>query len=246
MAMGLALVVSADPPALQLFSHALHELSLSTDLCGEAPTAIRLLNRRKFEAVIVDLQLGEQTGLILDEVHHSSSNKTAVTFGISNNDATATAAFRKKSQFVFERPLSAQSIHQNAQVCFRAHPERTETLLSLPNLPARHHPEAKQTGNSLQQHKYQRRGDGFEHAGSVGSRRKRSRPVHAVRSRSASVGRIDDLLVENGSSGSSLRVRVRGTQVRATDVAVTKAGTDTPGIRCRALPKGRTWFQVTR
>jgi ActR/RegA family two-component response regulator len=118
MAMGLALVVSADPPALHLFSHALHELSLSTDLCGEAPTAIRLLNRRKFEAVIVDLQLGEQTGLILDEVHHSSSNKTAVTFGISNNDATATAAFRKKSQFVFERPLSAQSIHKTLKSAF--------------------------------------------------------------------------------------------------------------------------------
>jgi hypothetical protein len=29
-------------------------------------------------------------------------------------------------------------------------------------------------------------------------------------------------------------------------VAVPKAGTDTPGIRCRALPKSRTWFQVTR
>ncbi len=76
------------------------------------------MNRRKFEAVIVDLQLGEQTGLILDEVHHSSSNKTAVTFGISNNDATATAAFRKKSQFVFERPLSAQSIHKTLKSAF--------------------------------------------------------------------------------------------------------------------------------
>jgi hypothetical protein len=70
------------------------------------------LNRRKFEAVIVDLQLEEQSGMILDEVHLSSSNKTAVTFGISDYDAEITAAFRKKSQFVFERPLSAQSIHK--------------------------------------------------------------------------------------------------------------------------------------
>jgi hypothetical protein len=35
-----------------------------------------------------------------------------VTFGISNNDADPTAALRKKSQFVFERPLSPQSIHK--------------------------------------------------------------------------------------------------------------------------------------
>jgi hypothetical protein len=76
------------------------------------------LNRRKFDAVIVDLQLGEQSGLILDEVHLSSSNKTAVTFGISNNDAAATSAFRQKSQFIFERPLSAQSIHKTLKPAF--------------------------------------------------------------------------------------------------------------------------------
>jgi len=37
-----------------------------------------------------------------------------VTFGIgdSDNDTEGTAAFRKKSQFVFERPLSPQSIHK--------------------------------------------------------------------------------------------------------------------------------------
>jgi|SRR5450631_1298935 len=118
MAMGLALLVSADPPALHLFSHALHELSLSTDLCGEAPTAIRLLSRRKFDAVIVDLQLGEQSGLILDEVHFSTSNRTAVTFGIGDNDALGAAALRQKSQFVFERPLSAQSIHKTLKPAF--------------------------------------------------------------------------------------------------------------------------------
>jgi hypothetical protein len=35
-----------------------------------------------------------------------------VTFGISDDDAEVTAAFRKKSQFVFERRLSAESIHE--------------------------------------------------------------------------------------------------------------------------------------
>jgi hypothetical protein len=67
------------------------------------------LNVRKFDAVIVDLQLGEQSGLILDEVHLSPSNRTAVTFAISGSDAEG-AAFRKRSEFVFERPLSTQSI----------------------------------------------------------------------------------------------------------------------------------------
>jgi ActR/RegA family two-component response regulator len=118
MAVGLALLVSADPVTIQQFNHGLQELSISSDVCQEVPQAVGLLSRRKFDAVIVDLQLGEQSGMILDEVHLSTSNRTAVTFGISNNDADATAAFRKKSQFVFERPLSAESIHKTLRPAY--------------------------------------------------------------------------------------------------------------------------------
>jgi diguanylate cyclase (GGDEF)-like protein/PAS domain S-box-containing protein len=112
MSIALALLVSADPVTIQQFSVALRELSISPDTCKDAASAGLLLKSRKFDAVIVDLQLGEQSGLILDEVHLSASNRTAVSFGISNSDADATAAFRKKAQFVFERPLSSQSIHK--------------------------------------------------------------------------------------------------------------------------------------
>ena len=75
------------------------------------------MNRRKFDAVIVDLQLGEQSGLIWDEVHLSPSNRTAVTFAISGGDAEGTA-FRKRSEFVFERPLSTQSIRRTLKPAY--------------------------------------------------------------------------------------------------------------------------------
>ena len=118
MAIGLALLVSADSVAIQQFSYALQQLSITPDICREVPAAVGLLNRRKFDAVIVDLQLGDQSGLILDEVHLSSSNRTAVTFGIGDNDAEVTSDFRKISQFVFERPLSAQSIQKTLKPAF--------------------------------------------------------------------------------------------------------------------------------
>ena len=117
MAIGLALLVSADPVTIQQFSHALQELSISPDVCQEVPAAVGLLNRRKFDAVIVDLQLGEQSGLILDEVHLSPSNRTAVTFAISGSDAEGTA-FGKRSEFVFERPLSMQSIRNTLKPAY--------------------------------------------------------------------------------------------------------------------------------
>jgi len=118
MSIGLALLVSADPATIQEFSSALRDLSISPDACQDAVSAGILLKSRKFDAVIVDLNLGAQSGQILDEVHLSSSNRTAVTFGISDNDAGATTAFRKKSQFVFERPLSPQSIHKTLKPAY--------------------------------------------------------------------------------------------------------------------------------
>jgi len=110
--------VSADPVTIQQFSLALRELSISPAACQDAASAGLLLKRRKFDAVIVDLQLGDQSGLILDGVRLSASNRTAVSFGIGDNDAEATAAFRKKSQFVFERPLSPQSIHKTLKPAY--------------------------------------------------------------------------------------------------------------------------------
>src|ERR1017187_6462586 len=115
MAIAIALLASADPVTIQQFSHALEELCISPDVCQEVLASIRLLNHRKFDAVIVDLQLGEQSGLFLEEVHLSPSNRTAVTFVISGNDAED-PAFRRKADFVFKRPLSAQSIRKTLKL----------------------------------------------------------------------------------------------------------------------------------
>ena len=118
MAIGLALLVSADPVTIKQFSHALQQLSISPEVCQEMPAAIGLLRYRKFDAVIVDLQLSEQSGMILDEVRLSPSNRTAVTFAISSNDGETTSAVRKGSGFVFERPLSKESIRRTLKPAF--------------------------------------------------------------------------------------------------------------------------------
>ena len=117
MPIGLVLLASDDPVTIQLFIHALQELSISPEVCREVPVAVGLLNRRKFDAVIVDLQMGEQPGLILDTLHLSPLNRTAVTFTISGSDAEGTA-FRKRSEFVFERPLSAKLIRDTLKPAF--------------------------------------------------------------------------------------------------------------------------------
>ena len=117
MSIGIAFLVSADAATIQQFSNALQEFSILPEVCRETEAAVGLLKRRKFDAVIVDLQLGEQCGLILDEVHRSSSNRTAVTFAISGSDAELTAS-RKRTSFVFERPLSPKSIRSTLKPAY--------------------------------------------------------------------------------------------------------------------------------
>jgi DNA-binding NtrC family response regulator len=118
MSIDLALLASADPVTIQQFSDALQELSILPNVCRDVSTAIDLLNCSKFEAVIVDFRLGELSGLILDEVRLSPSNRTAVTFAISSNDGEAAVAVRKGSGFVFERPLSKESIRRILKPAF--------------------------------------------------------------------------------------------------------------------------------
>jgi hypothetical protein len=84
-----------------------------------------------FDAVIVDLQLGEQAGLILDEVHLPPSNRTAVTVAISGSAAEDTA-FRKRSQFVFERPFSGESIRNTLKPAYGLIPRERRRYFRCP------------------------------------------------------------------------------------------------------------------
>src|SRR5690242_14011814 len=117
MSVGSALVVATDGGTIQHFSRALQEVSISPDVCRGPAAAQRLLNCRKFDAVIVDLELGAPAATVLNEVHLSPSNRTAVTFVIDSGSETATE-LRRQSSFVFERPLSSFSIRRTLKPAY--------------------------------------------------------------------------------------------------------------------------------
>jgi hypothetical protein len=118
MSIGLALLASADLVTIQQVNHALQHWSLSTEVCEEVPAAIRLLNSRKFDAVIVDHQL-KQSEAFLEAVRFSSSNRTAVTFAIGISHTQTPTAFCDRASFVFDRPLSMESISRTIKPAFR-------------------------------------------------------------------------------------------------------------------------------
>jgi CheY-like chemotaxis protein len=117
MSIGVALVVSQDARTIAQVSNALRQLSISPDVCGDQTTAVRLLDRRKCDAVIVDLQLGDVAGIPLDQARRSTSNRRAVTFAITDgNDSKE--IFRSHANFAFDRPLSERSIYSTLKAAY--------------------------------------------------------------------------------------------------------------------------------
>ena len=117
-AAGGALLVSNDALTAKQVSESLRQLAMFPEVCTDGPTAQALLGKKKFDAVIVDLQLGKRGLALLEEVRLSRSNRTAVLLAISNSDAETADAFKGGSNFVLRRPLSYTSIDRTLRVAY--------------------------------------------------------------------------------------------------------------------------------
>jgi CheY-like chemotaxis protein len=115
---GNALLVSADPPTIDLLRASLQQLAISTEICVEAARAPDLLNRRKFGAIIVDEQPGNRLPSLLEKVRRSPSNRTSVSFAIIDNDADTAVAFKEGFNFVLRRPLSESSVDPSLRAAY--------------------------------------------------------------------------------------------------------------------------------
>jgi CheY-like chemotaxis protein len=114
-AMGHVLLVCDDSAAIQQLAEGMQQLAIATEVCVDVSTALRLLNRKKFEAVIVDLGLA-QADELLQQIRLSPSNRTAVTFAIT--DPGKVARVDIQPNFVMEKPLSTSSVGRTLKAAF--------------------------------------------------------------------------------------------------------------------------------
>jgi PAS domain S-box-containing protein len=114
-AMGRSLLICNDSGAIQQVVEGMRRLAIATEVCHEASIAVPLVTRQKFEAVIVDFGVG-QAGDILEQVRLSPSNRSAVTFAITEPQKCISHQFQ--ANFVLERPLSASSVGRTLKAAF--------------------------------------------------------------------------------------------------------------------------------
>ncbi|MGA6988552.1 MAG: PilZ domain-containing protein [Terriglobales bacterium] len=117
-AIASALLISDNVATIEQLRASMEHYAMSQEVCAEVPAALALLNQRKFEAVIVDLHLAGQANAVLEKVRRSPSNRTAVIFTVSENDAETSSAFKAGSNFVLRKPLSPTSVDRGFRVAY--------------------------------------------------------------------------------------------------------------------------------
>jgi ActR/RegA family two-component response regulator len=115
---GGVLLLSNDPATIEQVSESMRQLAMSPEICADVQAALGLLAQRKFEAVMVDLQVGGRASAVLEKVRLSPSNRTAVLFTICGDEAETASAFKAGSNFVLTRPLSLASIDRSLKVAY--------------------------------------------------------------------------------------------------------------------------------
>ena len=111
-----SLLISRDAALLGVLRPTLENLSVRVEVCSGIQTGNDLLNRRKFDAVIVDcddLQGGVE---LLNGLRKTHSNATSVSFAVVNGKTSTRDAFQLGANFVLQKPLTPV----NASRCFNA------------------------------------------------------------------------------------------------------------------------------
>ena len=129
-AMARMLLICKDSAAIQQLAEGTQQFAIATEVCNEVSMALRLLNRQKFEAVVVDFGL-DQAGEILEQVRLSPSNRTAVTFAIAGPQKSEPLQVQPNQvqpsqiqsnqvqpNFWIERPLSVSSVGRTFKAAF--------------------------------------------------------------------------------------------------------------------------------
>ena len=115
---GKALVVSEDAVITKQLSDAMEELALSVEVCGKIADALDRVNHTKLEVAVIDLSLGNRAILFLERVRASASNRTAITFAVTNNSAQTAAALKGGSAFTLQKPLTIEAIRHTFKAAY--------------------------------------------------------------------------------------------------------------------------------
>ena len=112
------LLVSRDDQIIKSLSQLMEQSEIHVEVMATADSAIRELCRNKYEAVVVDCQDQQNSLAFLRKQRATTSNRTAVVWGIVNSDKEMSEAFRAGANFVVGRPLSQSMLGRTLKASY--------------------------------------------------------------------------------------------------------------------------------
>ena len=111
-----SLLISRDAALLGVLRPTLENMSVRVEVCSGTQTGSELLNKRKFDAVIVDCDDLQGGVDLLNGLRKTHSNASSVAFAVVNGKTSTRDAFQLGANFVLQKPLTPV----NASRCFNA------------------------------------------------------------------------------------------------------------------------------
>jgi ActR/RegA family two-component response regulator len=115
---GKALIVSEDVATARQLTEVMEELALAVEVCGKIGDALDRVSHSKLEVGVVDLALGGQAIVFLEQMRASASNRTAITFAITSGSVETASALKAGSSFVLQKPLTMESIRHTFKAAY--------------------------------------------------------------------------------------------------------------------------------
>jgi len=103
-----ALLLSRDPEVHSTIRSVLDASNIELDLCNNCDQALNVLNRRKYDAVLVDCDDMQNGPMVLRELRKGKSNKSCIAFALVNGATSIQQAFDMGANFVLDKPISVE------------------------------------------------------------------------------------------------------------------------------------------
>jgi hypothetical protein len=107
-----SLLVARDRFTVELMRAAMGRLAISTEVCDDPAEAGRLLQAKKFDAVVVDFDFGDEAPAILGEMRLSPCNRTAPAIAVTRNQFELALAYCASANLVLQKPVTPQSLNR--------------------------------------------------------------------------------------------------------------------------------------
>ncbi len=101
-----SLLLCNDPESVVVLRHTLNQLGIDAEVCEARETALDVLDRRRFDPIIIDCDTIDADLAVMRKVRTSGTNRDAIALGIIRDDSQVREVYSNGANFVLRKPLN--------------------------------------------------------------------------------------------------------------------------------------------